>query len=222
MTIIQPFGRACSRQLITRARPSSGHVVSRVAWSFKDPPNTYLLAKNLFKPSYLNISSRLYASGIPPASRPKAHTGRAKAAKPRTTKAAASTRAKTTKKATTKATKKAPARKKTKAKAKAKPKRRSKAKPKPKRRVPTDKQKEIAARKAARSKLTKLKEDALLKEEKAASAGRNNRSAWQFVVQSFKGPGIGGVEMTRQAAAKYKNLSPQEREVRCSITPVLI
>ncbi|KAL9107999.1 MAG: hypothetical protein Q9227_007214 [Pyrenula ochraceoflavens] len=210
MTVITPVGRACSKQLITRAHPSYSFGVSRVASSFHDISNTHNLAAKPSKPITSYFVSRLYATASTktPASRPKAHTGRAKAAKPKTTKATASTRASSGKKAAPKkkALSKTKSKRKTKAKAKPKP------KPKPKRRVLTEKQKATKAKKDANDRIKALKARALIKEE-ADSGSLHPMSAWLAVVRDTKGAsGTQATELVKIAQQKYKNLTPEERE----------
>ena len=146
------------------------------------------------------ISSRNYATRA--VSRPKAHTGRAKAATPR----------RAAPKSTEKPAKKTAA-KRSKAKPKAKPKKRaakakSKPKAKPKKKVLTDE---------AKARLQKRKEALLVKDLKAKIIKAPTAlpsNAWTVLVAEKIVKGHKDLSgLVKSAAAEYKTLSPERREV---------
>lgn len=134
------------------------------------------------------------------------------AAKPRATR---TTTAKTTKKPVKKVAKKA-----AKPKVKAKPKKKAVAKKaKPVKKVLTEEQKAKRAEVKAKNALKELKATALLNQPHGLPA-----TAWGVVLAEtmrdlagFKANGIGG--QAAVAAAKYKSLTPSEREVRKNPSP---
>ncbi|KAL9621592.1 MAG: hypothetical protein Q9160_003984 [Pyrenula sp. 1 TL-2023] len=207
MTIILNLTRACSRQSVLRPisiyRASNG--VSRVAvsnctsqcadhshnWSSQTSLNP------LLKRHYANEAATRPA-------KPKAHTGRAKAAKPRTSTTKASTgTAKPKKKAAKKSTtKRKPAKKsKRKTKAKAKP----KAKPK---RKPTEEQKAKAAQRKLAAEKKELQKDALIGAEPKSKA----TSYYQILIQEGAKKGVPVAENAKNASARSKALSPEEKQ----------
>ena len=165
-----------------------------------------------------NVQSRLgqsqnYATASRPG-RPKAHTGRAVAAKRKT----ASTTSTATKAATKTATTKKAAAKKAAAKKAAKPKQKTKAKakPKPKRkpRVLTEKQKANKEKKAATLKQKNLRAAALLTPRSATPPKVLPRTAYMVISQENQVAGVTPTENAKASAAKYKALTAEEREVR--------
>ena len=144
--------------------------------------------------------SQNYATGAPASrpGRPKAHTGRATASRRKTA---------ATKKPVTK---KRAARPKQKSKAKAK------AKPKPKRktRVLTEKQKAKKEEKAAALKQRELRKTALLTPPSATPPKMLPRTAYMVISQENQVKGTSPTDNAKASAAKYKSLTPEEREVR--------
>lgn len=208
MTIILPLTRACSRQSVLRAfsiyRASNG--MSRVAVSnctsqYADHSHNWSSQDSLtalLKRHYANEAATRPA-------KPKAHTGRAKAAKPRTSTAKASKSAAKPKKSAGKKTA-------TKRKTAKKPKRKTKAKAKPKakpRRKPTEEQKAKAAKQKLSAKKKQLQEDALIEAEPKRKATNYHR----VVVQDVSKKGRPGPQNIKDASARIKVLSPEEKQV---------
>lgn len=172
---------------------------------------------------HISTGRRFYADGA--VSRPKAHTGRttrkARAQKSATPKTAAEKATASTPTAQKKATppKKATAKTKAKTRAKTKPKRKPKPKPKPqpKRKVLTDEQKKKKAKQNANEKLKELKKLALLDPPKQLpdnawivfSTGR----AATALKKTTSGERALLSDVSKQSAAAYKELSPEEIEV---------
>ena len=152
---------------------------------------------------YTSFTCRYYAARA--VSRPKAHTGRTKAATPRKTASATSSAKKPAKKPA--ATKKPKA----KPKPKPKPKKRvkAKAKPKPKaKKVLTEKTKERLVKTKAIQEIKKLRELALTPPKPLVA------TAFQVLLQEIASKSKGtAVEFAREASSEYKSLSPERREV---------
>jgi hypothetical protein len=134
--------------------------------------------------------------------RPKAHTGRATPSRRKTAATASS------------ATKK-PAAKKKAAKPKQKAKAKAKAKPKAKRktRVLTEEQKANKEKKAAALKQRNLRITALLTPPSAKPPKRLPSTAYMVINQENQVKGASTADNAKANAAKYKALSPEEREV---------
>ena len=151
--------------------------------------------------------SQNYATGAPASrpGRPKAHTGRATAPKRKTTA--------TTRTATSAAKKPAAAKKKA-----AKPKRKvkAKAKPTPKRktRVLTEQQKATKEKKANALKKRDLRIRALLTPPAATPPKMLPQTAYMVINRQNQVKGVRSTENAKANAAKYKALTPEEREVR--------
>jgi len=170
-------------------------------------------------PSYSNVEttySRLghiqnYATDVPTSrpGRPKAHTGRATASK---RKPAASIRSSTSATPKSTAAKKA-AKTKRKTKTKAKPKPKPKPKPKRKTRVLTEQQKANREKKAAALKLRNLRITALLTPSSAAPPKQLPRTAYMVINAENQVKGTSTTDIAKASAAKYKALTPEEREV---------
>ena len=144
------------------------------------------------------INQRCYATRA--ASRPKAHTGRTTSTRPRKTSGQGA-KAKPAKKAASKPRKRA----KTKAKAKAK----AKPRAKPRRRVRkelTPEQKEAAAAKAKNATIRELKNTAL-------KAPKKLPDTVYTVISAEKSKEAKGLA-AKEASVKYRQLLPEEREVR--------
>ena len=161
-------------------------------------------------PSHSNVEitySRLgqkqnYATGVPASrpGRPKAHTGRATASKKKS--AARSTSAAKNSTVTKKA-------------AKPKRKTKTKAKPKTKRKtgVLTKQQKANKEKKAAALKQRNLRITALLTPPAATPPKQLPRTAYMVVNAENQVKGTSPTDNARASAAKYKALTPEEREV---------
>ena len=172
------------------------------------------------KSSIVPVTRRAYATTGKPVSRPKAHTGRTTAS-PRKKAAPKTTAAKKAAPKTTKAKKPAAAKKATKPKPKpkAKPKK-PKAKPKPKRKVLTEKQKAKRAATKESLGLKNLKEVAL-NPPKALPA-----TAWFVFIHGAREQGATSQghrtltdvhNLTKEAAQRYKNLTPEQLEVSMNV-----
>jgi hypothetical protein len=155
--------------------------------------------------------SQNYATSVPAArpGRPKAHTGRVTASKKKTA-ATTSTATSTATKST--ATKKPAAKKKA-----------AKAKPKPKRkaRVLTEEQKENKEKKAAALKQRNLRITALLTPLAATPPKRLPSTAYMVINQENQVKGLSTTDVAKASAAKYKALTPEEREVRRRMRKIL-
>jgi hypothetical protein len=197
MTVGLLPSRALALRLLSRG-PSTPALLSSLR--VRNDPN----AGHRTSPSRSNVEtaySRLgqtknYATGVRTSrpGRPKAHTGRATASKKES------------------AAKSAAAKKVAKAKKKAKP----KAKPKPKRktRVLTEQQKANKEKKAAALKYRNLRITALLTPPAAAPPKQLPRTAYMVINAENQVKGTSTAENARANAAKYKALTPEEREVR--------
>ena len=151
--------------------------------------------------------SQNYATAAPASrpGRPKAHTGRATASRRKT--------AATTSSAASAATKK-PTAKKTAAKPKRKTKVKPKPKPKRKTRALTEQQKANKEKKAAALKQRELRKTALLTPPSATPPKMLPRTAYMVIHQENHVKGTSTTDNARASAAKYKSLTPEEREVR--------
>jgi hypothetical protein len=168
-------------------------------------------------PSHPNVEiihSRLsqiqnYATDVPTSrpGRPKAHTGRATATKRKP--AASKSRSTSTAPKSTATKKAAKTKRKTKTKAKPKP----KPKPKRKTRVLTEQQKENKEKKAAALKQRNLRITALLTPPAATPPKQLPRTAYMVVNAENQVKGTWNTDIARDSAAKYKALTPEEREV---------
>ena len=156
--------------------------------------------------------SHNYATAAPASrpGRPKAHTGRATAPKRKATA--------TTRTATSAAPKPAAARKSAANKKAAKPKRKVKAKAKPTRkpktRVLTEHQKATKEKKANALKKRELRIRALLTPPAATPPKMLPQTAYMVINRQNQVKGIRSTENAKANAAKYKALTPEEREVR--------
>ncbi|EXJ85243.1 hypothetical protein A1O3_05918 [Capronia epimyces CBS 606.96] len=188
MTTAFPYSRTLSKQLVARSawsltRPSVTSSLLRVTCNCT--PNGERSAR---RHAHLNLGStfkyavcRTYAtSAEKPASRPKAHTGRAPA------KGTATKKAKTPKKSTKKAKKKAA------------------SKPKPKGRKPLSK---TAILQRQRQESADLRAKALLQEPKQLP---QTAFILVFVEEAKKGGDAKANAVS--ASARYRSLSPEERE----------
>ena len=155
--------------------------------------------------SHIYTSRQTRSLATRPASRPKAHTGTPAARKPRAKAAAATPAKKPAKK---------PAAKAKKPKAAKKPKKVKKSKKavakKPRRKVLTPKQKEAKAVEDKKRKIKELKKTALEPPSPGAT------TAW-LVLSTERNKGkntlVSVDQGTKAAAADYKNLTPERREV---------
>lgn len=173
-------------------------------------------------PSYSNVEtihSRLgqiqnYATDVPTSrpGRPKAHTGRATASKRKPTKSISSSTSAAPK--STAAKKAAKTKGKTKTKTKTKAKSKPKPKPKRKRRVLTEQQKANKEEKAAALKQRNLRITALLTPPAAVPPKQLPRTAYMVINAENQVKGTSTTDIARASAAKYKALTPEEREVR--------
>ena len=160
------------------------------------------------------IHSRLsqiqnYATDVPTSrpGRPKAHTGRATASKRKP--AASKSRSTSTAPKSTATKKAAKTKRKTKTKAKPKP----KPKPKRKARVLTQQQKENKEKKAAALKQRNLRITALLTPPAATPPKQLPRTAYMVINAENQVKGTWNTDIAKASAAKYKALTPEEREV---------
>lgn len=205
--IIQPT-RALSQQVISRAsnfctaRFATG--LRRVNPAYKSDNNSTTTHRHSADSTSVLAQCRSYASATVTATvktpgKPKAHTGRTTTAKRKT----ASTKKQAAAKKATSTTKPKP-KPKTRAKAKVKP------KLKPRKRVLTEKQTAAKAKLAASQKHKSLVTTALL----TAPKGLPN-TAWQVLITEAarnKAAGTSIGASSKEAAAKYRNLTPEERE----------
>ena len=172
------------------------------------------------------VGYRNYATAKAPVSRPKAHTGRTPASKKKAPAAGKAVPTKTVavespalvkvtakkpaaKKSATKktATKQAKPRPKAKPKAKSKPKSKPKKVVKKKPRTVSDRQIKLRAAKTKRTNLVELKKTALERPKLLPE------TAWlALTLEHLKGK-PGGIK-PKETSAIYKNLTPEEREVR--------
>ena len=203
---------------VVRLHPSSScvikfHVDSTVQ-RVSTTQYTQLSQSSLFLP-FSQTSCRGYATK--PVSRPKAHTGRTtstRTRKPKATKTTTTTATSAKKKPagtkSTKAKKAAPKKKAKKVKKaanlKAKPKRTTR-----KKKPLTEEQAAAAAEKKKRKLIRTLKADAL-KPPKALPA-----TAFQVLIAETAGQTGSGVELLKEKVAKYKQLVPEQLEVRTVI-----
>jgi hypothetical protein len=213
MTIVLQPSRALALRLISRGLSTPALLSSlRVKHDQNAGHPTSLSHSNVGI-----IQSRLgrcqnYATGAPAKrpGRPKAHTGRATASKRKTASTTTSATSAATQSA---ATKKSAAKKKA---ARPKPKTKAKAKPKPKRkiRVLTEQQKANKEKKAAALKQRNLRTTALLTPPSATPPKRLPSTAFMVINQENQVKGTSTTDNVRASAAKYKALTPEEREVR--------
>jgi hypothetical protein len=164
-------------------------------------------------PSHSNVEitySRLgqiqnYATNVPASrpGRPKAHTGRATASKKKPAASQGNSTSATTK--STAAKKAAKPKKKTKTKAKPKPKRKT--------RVLTEQQKANKEKKAAALKQKNLRITALLTPSSATPPKQLPRTAYMVINAENQVKGTSTTDNAKASAAKYKALTPEEREV---------
>jgi hypothetical protein len=205
MTIILLPSRALPLRTLSRLSASQTFLnslrVGRAGHAFSTSPAPNDNAEP--SPSSLE-QARAYATATAAArqpGKPKAHTGRATASRRQPPKATTATKPNATKK---------PAPKKGAAKRTARPKAKPKAKTAPRRRrVLTDKQKAARDKKTSAGKLKELKAKALLKPPK-----RLPGTAYLVLTSEENGSSV--IDRARAASAKYKNLSPEEHEVRYS------
>jgi hypothetical protein len=215
-TIILP-SRALSHQLVSRLSPRStvrgsyANTWSRVIFNTNVGYLSSILQSDASQHTIKQLLCRSYATKP---GRPKAHTGRVTASKRKPAVAKSDAAAGTPKKAPAK-TAKAPAKttSRTRKPAAKKPKRktRAKAKPKskPKRKALTEKQKAAKAKKAVTQKKKDLKEQALLHPPKQLPA-----TAFLVLTSQSARKGESGVAHTKAVSAQYKNIAPEEMEVR--------
>jgi len=164
------------------------------------------------EPIYLRLGQiQNYATDVPTSrpGRPKAHTGRATASKRKPAASISSSTSAAPK--STAAKKAAKTKKKTKTKAKPKP----KPKPKRKTRVLTEQQKQNKKEKAAALKQRNLRITALLTPPSATPPKQLPRTAYMVINAENQVKGTATTDIARASAAKYKALTPEEREVRC-------
>ena len=212
MTIIVPPSRALSLRLLSRAATYSTQPLLRVPSDRNASPPQSASCSNASPGLFSALRVRAYATATPVtrAGRPKAHTGRASASKTKaaTTAAVTITGARNTTAKKPGPKKPGPKKGASKATPKRKLKAKAKAKPKPKRKVLTEKQKVAREKKLASLKKKQLRETALLNPPK-----RLPDTAYQVVsIENFtKGTGV--AENAKAAAAKYKSLEPEDREV---------
>jgi outer membrane biosynthesis protein TonB len=208
MTVCFLPPRALSLRLLSRAHSTPVLLSSlRVKHDQKAGHRTSPSYSNV-EPIYLRLGQiQNYATDMPTSrpGRPKAHTGRATASK---RKPAAS------KSATPKSTAaKKGAKTKRKTKTKAKPKPKPKPKPKRKTRVLTEQQKRNKKEKAAALKQRNLRITALLTPPSATPPKQLPRTAYMVINAENQVKGTSTTDIARASAAKYKALTPEEREV---------
>lgn len=214
--MIVTTGRAIVRRLAWRGPPSATDRVAQLSCKplrvITTSHTGYTLPHEQtwsFNGNVISIGRRFFATK--PASRPKAHTGRT-TSKPRkkattTTKPAASKTTSTSKaKAKPKPGKKPEARTAAKAKAKTKPKAKSKAKPKVRVKKPSTA--EEVAKATAKKERARIQE---LKQKTLTVPKELPRTAYAVVLTEIAkaSHSLCG----KEAAAKYKSLTPEELEV---------
>jgi hypothetical protein len=208
MGIITQPARALSQQVISRAsnfctaRFATG--LRRVNPAYNSDNQSTATHRHAADSRSVLTQCRSYATATVTATvktpgKPKAHTGRTTTTKRKT---ATTTKKPAAKKATS--TTKPKPKPKTRTKAKAKP------KPKPRKRVLTEKQAAARAKLAASQKAKTLRTTALLTAPRGLPT-----TAWQVLITEAArnkpaGDSIGA--SSTEAAAKYKNLTPEERE----------
>jgi hypothetical protein len=217
MTSLLPPSRALSHQFVSRAchlraangRTSGAKSWSRVTFNSNLGLLSTLLQCNTSTAIFGQLLSRSYATKP---GKPKGHTGRAAASKRKPAVAQSDDAAGVPKKAPAKKSpaKKPAARKKGAAKKparKAKSKRKPKAKPK--RKALSEKQLATKAKKESVQKLKELKTQALLDPPKQLPS-----TAYLVLSVETSGKGVPAIQHAKDTSVLYKNLNPEEMEVR--------